>query len=190
MPTVPAPRFRHALVLLLTFAALPVTVEGQSSDKQAAQQRATALYAQAVRFQKDAAAAFQREMDREKADLCRAAVSTREIEECLGKENEAATANYQAYFEALHSLLALTLGDGGNPAPGPTGVPLTAPELVKDLDTAEAAWRKYREAQCRAAFDLYKGGTAAAPQESFCELMLVRNHMRNLERIYSVRLHN
>lgn len=163
------------LVLLL----FPASAEGQKT-----------FYAQATRFQADAAAAFNREMDREKADSCRRALSTRAVLECLSKENEAASTNYKAYFDALRSLLALTPGDGENQPTGPTGVPLTSKELVEELDGAEAAWQKYRQMQCVAAFDLYKGGTAAAPQSSSCELTLVRNHMRDLEKIYYARLHN
>ena len=108
---------------------------------------------------------------------------------CLGKENEAPSANYKAYFDALHSRLALTFGDEIR-TPGPTGVPATSKELVQELDGAEAAWQKYRQAQCTAAFDLYKGGTAAGPQASSCELMLLRNRMRELEQTYHMPLHN
>ncbi len=183
-----AQRVTKAMVLMLILAALAGSAEGQTPGKQAAQEKA--FYAQVIRFQRDAAAAFNREMDREKADSCREAVSTRDIVECLGKENEAATVNYKAYFDSLHSLLALTLGDSENRTPGPTGLPLTSKELVDELDGTEAAWQKYRQAQCMAAFDLYKGGTAAAPQASSCGLMLVRSHMRELENIYHVRLHN
>jgi len=190
MSTLAAQRFTIATVLTLALAALSGTVEGQTPDKQAAQEKWKAFYAQVVRLQKDAAAAFNREMDRDKADPCRQAVSTRDSEECLGKENNAAAANYKAYFEALHALLALTPGGGENRTTGPTGVSLTSKEVVEEFDGAEAAWQKYRQTQCMAAFDLYKGGTAAVPQASFCDLMLVRSHMRELERIYSVRLHN
>ena len=155
MPTLIAQCFNKTIVLLiLILPALPRSAEGQTLGKQAAQERWKAFYAQAIRFQRDAAAAFNREMDREKADPCREAASTRDIVECLGKENEVATVNYKAYLDALHSLLALTLGNG------------------------------------LAAFDLYKGETAAGPQASSCELMLVRNRMRELEKIYYVRLHN
>lgn len=191
MPTLTAQCFNKAIVLLiLILPALPRSAEGQTQGEQADQERWRASTRQAVRFQRDAAAAFNREMDREKADPCREAVGTRDIVECLGKENEVATVNYRAYLDALHSLLALTLGNGENRTPGPTGVPLTSKELVEELDGAEAAWRKYRQAQCTAAFDLYKGGTAAGPQASSCELMLVRNRMRELEKLYYVRLHD
>ena len=160
MPTLSAQRFSKAMVLLiLILATLPRSAKGQTPGKQAAQERWKAFYTHVVRFQTEAAAAFNREMDREKADPCREAVSTRDIVECLGKENEAATVNCKAYFDALHSLLALTLGNGENRTPGPTAVPLTSKELVEELDGR-------------------------------CELMLVRNHTRELEKIYYVCLHN
>jgi uncharacterized protein YecT (DUF1311 family) len=188
--TLTAQRFAIAMVLMLTLVALPGSAEAQTPDKQAALERWKTFYAQVVRLQKDAAAALNREMDREKADLCRNAATTRDAVECLGRENEAATVNYKAYLDALRSLLALSLGNDENRSPGPTGVPLTSKELVEEFDAVEAAWQKYRQAQCMAAFDLYKSGTAAAPQASSCELTLVRNHMRELEKIYYVRLHN
>jgi hypothetical protein len=96
MPTLIAQCFNKTIVLLiLILPALPRSAEGQTLGKQAAQERWKAFYAQAIRFQRDAAAAFNREMDREKADPCREAASTRDIVECLGKENEVATVKLQ-----------------------------------------------------------------------------------------------
>lgn len=190
VPALAAQHFTKGMALTLTLAALTRGAEGQTSDNQAAEERRKAVYAQVVRLQRDAAAAFNREMGREKADSCREAINTRDAVECLGRENGVATVNYKAYFDALRSLLALTVGNGENRTAGPTGVPLTSKELVEELDGAEAAWQKYRQAQCMAAFDLYRGGTAANPTMESCELMLLRNHMRELEQIYYVRLHN
>lgn len=163
-----APYPTKAIVLLLLIVpAFARIAEGQPPGDEAAQERWKAFYSQVVRFQKDAAGSFNREMDREKTDPCRRALSTRAILECLGKENEATAVNYKAYFDALHSLLALASGNGDSQTPGPTGVPLASTELVEELDGAEAAWQKYRQMQCAAAFDLYKGGTAAAPPVKF-----------------------
>jgi uncharacterized protein YecT (DUF1311 family) len=127
---------------------------------------------------------------RENTGDCGQADNTRAIIDCLGKENETTTANYRAYVGALRSILGMMGTDGEDQNPGPTGKPLTSKELVNEFDATEAAWQKYREAQCMAAFNQFKGGTAAAPEAGFCELMLVRNHMRENERIYYVRLHN
>ena len=147
-------------------------------------------YAQVARFREQAKTAFDREMAREKVDACGDASNTRAIVECLGKENETTAANYKTYVGALRSMLGIMGADGEDPATGPTGKPLTSKELVKEFDATETAWQKYREALCTAAFDQFKGGTAAAPEAASCELMLVRNHLREIDTIYYVRLHN
>ena len=128
-------------------------------------------------------------MKREKERNCGDEGNTRAIVACLAEEDEMATANYRAYVGAIRSLLGI-MGAEEDELPAHTGQPLTSEELVRNFDTAESAWQKYREAQGKAAYDQFKGGTASGPEAGFCELMMVRNHMRELERIYYVRLHN
>jgi uncharacterized protein YecT (DUF1311 family) len=157
---------------------------------QTSQEKWKAFYAQVERFREQAQGAFDREMVREKAGDCQKADNTRAIGECLEKEIETTTANYKAYTGALRSLLGIMGADPDDKFWGPTGKPLTSKELVNEFDAAEAAWLKYREAMCTAAFDQFKGGTIVALEAGFCELMLVRSHMREIEKIYNVRLHN
>ncbi len=176
-----------AVVLVLSSSGVCAQA---ASDREVPQKGFEAFYAQVVRFREQAKGAFDREMAREKAGDCRDADSTRAIVDCLEKENETSTANYKTYVGALRSLLGIMGADGENQTPGLTGRPLTSKELVKEFDATETAWQKYREAQCTAAFDQFKGGTAAAPEAGTCELMLVRDHLREIEKIYYVRLHD
>lgn len=124
-------------------------------------------------FRTTVKAAYDKEMARAKAGDCPDADNTRDIVDCLGKEIETTTANYKAYTGALRSLLGI----------------MDAGELVKEFDVTEAAWQKYREAQRTAAYGQFKGGTAAGPNASACDLMLIRNHLREIENVYYMRLH-
>jgi uncharacterized protein YecT (DUF1311 family) len=133
------------------------------------------VHAQVGRYREQASAAFSREMAREKARDCGYEANNRAVVDCLMKELEASSANYKAYTGALRSMLGIMGADA---------------DLVKDFDAGEAAWQKYREAQCRAAFDQFKGGTIAPIDGLSCELMLIRSHMREIEKIYHVSLHN
>jgi hypothetical protein len=177
-----------ALLLFLACQAL-VLAQTKPNDKKAAQERWNAFYAQVVRLQGEAKAAYDREMAREKAGDCRDADNTRSIVSCLETENLTTEANYRVYTGALRSRLGLTPGDE-DLQPGPTGKPLTAKETVDEFDAAESAWQKYKKAQCTAAYDLFKGGTAAGPEAGVCWLRLTRSHMRELEAVYHMPLHN
>ena len=172
-------------------ASLPAAAFAQAANgKQAAKEKWDAFYAQVEGFRKQATGAYDREMARDKAGDCQQADTTLAINECLGKEIETTAANYKAYAGALRSLLGIMGSDEQDRMSGPTGMPLTSKELVNEFDAAEAARQKYRGAQVTAAFDQFKGGTGAGPAAGSCELMLVRSHLREIENVYSIRLHN
>ncbi len=141
-------------------------------------------YAKVARFRQEAKAAFDREMAREKAGDCPNANTTLDMLNCLAKENAATTENYDAYAGAIVSLV------GAMEAQGNDSDPRTHAELVNDFNATETAWKKYRDAQCRPTGEQFKGGTLAGPAAGFCELMLVRNHMREIDKIYNIRLNN
>ena len=162
-----------------------VCLYAQDSPKQSFKD----FYAQVQKFQEQASAAINREMAREKARDCGDEGNTRSILDCLEREIETSTANYKTYLSAIRSRLGLRYGDDLRTL-GPTGTPLTSKEMVQSFDAAEAAWQNYRAAQCEMAFNLVKGGTAAHPNEGFCQLLLIRSHMRELEIIYHGPLHN
>jgi uncharacterized protein YecT (DUF1311 family) len=182
---------RKTLLELLIFIACCVGVFAQStSGKQTPQEEWKAYQAQSALFREQVTAAFDREMARQKAGDCREATTTYAIGECLAKETETTTMNYKEYTGALRSLLGLVYPGGETLAQGPSGKPLTSKELVKEFDTAEAAWQQYREAICRAAADQFLGGTIFYLEGGYCQLMLVRSHMRELDTIYNMRLHH
>jgi uncharacterized protein YecT (DUF1311 family) len=126
------------------------------------------LYGQDVgRIQKlraEAKAAFDREMAREKAGDCKDANTMREIHICLSRQYEITFENYKQFTGVIRALLA----SQGQP----------------EFDQAEAAWQKYREAQCAAAYALFKGGTIAPGTQLSCNLLLVRSHLRELAAVY------
>ena len=181
---------KSSAIAVVLIACQGCALAQAASGKLTSQEKWKAFYAQVDGFRKQAKAAFDHEMARDKAGDCPVADTTRAIIECLTTENQTTTANYKTYAGALRSLLGITGAADADRTPGPTGMPLTSQELVSGFDETEAAWQKYREAQCKAAYNEFKGGTAAGPEEGYCELMLVRNHLREMERIYYVRLHN
>jgi uncharacterized protein YecT (DUF1311 family) len=142
-----------------------------------------------TQLQAEARAAFDTEMAREKAGDCRSAGSTYDINQCLSKETAGTKANYDAFVSKLRTLVGLGRIDTPQPS-GPTGRPLTRTELLNEFDAAAAAWDQYRESQCQAAFDQYKGGTIAPSQAGSCELLLRRSRMRDLHGIYGFLLVN
>ena len=123
-------------------------------------------YSEMQKGRRQAKAAFEREMAREKAGDCRDATTTYADNMCLEKESKTSAANYAEFSAAVRALLG------------------AASPAQKEFDLAQAAWQKYRDLQCSAAFDLYKGGTIAPSAEGRCDLMLMRSHMRELEAVY------
>ena len=179
-----------ALVLALVLVACPgFTFAQGAGGKRSSLGQSKASDGQMARYREEAKVAFDREMAREKAGDCKQADTTFAIVKCLGAENDTTSANYVAYAGALRSLLGLSGEDGESQSFGLSGKPLTSKELVKDFEATEAAWQKYRTAQCSAAFNLFRGGSVATPQAGFCELMLVRSHMREVDYVYSYLLH-
>jgi len=163
---------------------------GTAARGQAAQTRAEkskSELSQALQRQRDAKTIFDREMSREKAGDCPKADNTRALNQCLSGEIGATRANYKAYMGVLRSMLEAR---GDNDLTGPTGKPLSGAALVKQFDEVAAMWETYRQAQCSAAFDNYKGGTLASTMEARCELLLLRSHMRDVDRIYYDLLHH
>jgi uncharacterized protein YecT (DUF1311 family) len=171
---------RAVLALGVILASFLTAQDRQAAKKQAKQQW-DAYYAQVARFRQEAKAAFDREMAGEKAGECRHAGTTMQLNSCFGQAVEAARASYKAFTGAIRSMLGLAL----EPSDA-----AEAKATVDAFDATEAAWQKYREAQCKAALDLYKGGTIAPSQAMACELLLTRNHMLEIEQIYYMRLNN
>ena len=135
------------------------------------------------KWRNQAQTAFDKEMAREKAGDCPNANNTYEINACLGKEAAITASNYEAFVEALRSLLELLNSEYPSDAIGP-GKALTAGEVLKEFDQVEAAWNTYYHAQCSAVYNDYKGGTIAPSMKMSCELLLTRNRMRELNQIY------
>ena len=157
-----------------------------SATDDAAHKHAWQEYSKQVEgLKKIARSAYSDEQMREKAGDCPKSTTTHDIVMCLQKEVDKTIANYQSYADATRSIEGLAAPEDV-PASGPTGKPLTSQELVQQFDVAESAWQAYKKAQCSAAYDAYKGGTIAPMVQITCELMLTRNHLRELDSIYQV----
>jgi len=149
-------------------------------------------YSQVDKLRQQAKTAFDRENAREAANLCKDAATTYDSNSCLEKENAQTAANYTEFAGALRSVIALKPPHEEEilNVNGPTGKPLSSAELAQNFDAMEAAWMKYHELACSAAFNLYKSGTGALGQQLSCNLALYRSHMRELAAIYYDRLNN
>lgn len=136
-------------------------------------------------LQAQAQKSYNDEMAREKNDPCDAESTTRGAEECLDRESKLTDANYKAFTGAIRAILALKAPQIG-PAnvSGPTGSPLTSEELVKEFDRLESAWQQYRDLVPGTAYDQYKGGTLAPVFDGESSQMIVRSHMRELNKLY------
>jgi uncharacterized protein YecT (DUF1311 family) len=127
--------------------------------------------------------AWDDEMAREKAGDCDGPKTTYEINMCMGQRIDETLANYKRYTDAVrawHLLPSSRDPDAG----GLTGTPPTQEEAIRRFDAAEAAWERYREELCGLVEDMARGGTAAPYVGATCELLVIRNHMRDLGRTF------
>jgi hypothetical protein len=138
------------------------------------------------RLQKEAKSAFDTEMAREKAGDCPNANTTLDIVNCMSAVVEKSTATYKVYLAALRAMLAQPspYGDIAADVPGPTGKPLTREQTLNEFDRMETAWGQYYAAICTGASDFYKGGTAWHPQRLYCDVVILRSHLRELAVTY------
>ena len=145
------------------------------------------------RLRSKAKRAFDAEMERGKKDARPDAKSTLQINVCLDHEKKTTEGNYRAYTEAIRATLGLKEpGFPGIEPPqrGPSGPILTPEQLVDEFDKTERLWESYRDSQCTAAFHQFGGGTAAPASQMECEQRLIRGHMRDLDSVYGLMLHN
>jgi uncharacterized protein YecT (DUF1311 family) len=52
------------------------------------------------------------------------------------------------------------------------------------LDSAEQAWKSYRDAQCEAEAGLYAGGSAAPMMKVVCQGRMARSRTEELKQVY------
>lgn len=127
-------------------------------------------------------------MTREKAPECPDAHSTRDWEICLNQESSGTEANYQKYVTAIRATLNLKdpAFAGLQPMPGE----LTTDQLVAEFDKTANLWESCRDAECAAAFHQFGGGTGGPPAEGECRQRMMRDRMRDLDRVYNVMLYH
>lgn len=178
-------------IVLLAITASPRQRVGKkvlNPAQQEYQRKWRGYMAQRPQLQARAKKIFAAEMDREKAGECHAAVTTYDINVCLGKEVANTDQNISQYESLIRELMGSRPEMPGAPAAGPAGRELTSAESAAEFDRVEQAWRKYRDQACQAARDQMGGGTAAASSEMRCEIELARSHMRELDSIYWMQL--
>ena len=191
---------RIALCLLIFLAVLPFAFTQDqppanpstpphhkvlTPEQQEYQKQFSAFMDQRRTLQSQAQKAYSDEMAREKNDPCDTEKTTRGSEECLSRESKLTDANYTAFTNAIRAILALKGPQiGSSSISGPTGLPLTSEEFVKEFDRLQAAWQQYRDIVPKTAYDQFKGGTLASVFGGECTQQIVRSHMRELNQIY------
>jgi hypothetical protein len=197
---------KEAANRLTCFAAIAVLAGIGPALSQTPAPRRKALTPEQVQFQADTAqwraqrdalraqaqAALSAEMAREEAGDCPHADSTRAAEECLAAEIEKTRSNYAAFAGAIRAMLALPYPamPGQPPFNGPTGAPPTPNELVAEFDQLEAESQRYREDAAKAAYNQFKGGTAAPVFALEADQRLLRLHLREFAFVYGEELSN
>jgi type II secretory pathway pseudopilin PulG len=164
----------RSLVIVGFVAASVQPAVGQGSNADA-RRRAAEQSAARYRFVDQADAAWDREVARERGGDCLGAQTTYDTVTCLGKEIETTQRNLDAYIEAFRGVFALSLPEEWRVSSASP----TADEFLKDFNDAEDKWTAYKRAICSSAFGLAQG-TAAPIDQAYCQLKLMRSHMREL----------
>jgi hypothetical protein len=167
-------------VLVLSTLAVSLTAQQPMTDAERATYREQLARRRAQHDEWLGTADFlwDGEMAREKAGDCLGARSTVDLDECLGRELDITAANLKGYAESFRAIFRLEFPE--QRAPDDFSYVRTAAEFLKDFDDVEAKWDAYKTAMCHSAFELLPGGTAASSIAAYCELKVMRNHMREL----------
>jgi len=160
-----------------------------SNERQEYQRQWRTYMAERPDLQAHAKKIFDAEMAREKAGDCPNAVTTYDIDVCLGKEVSITDQNLKQYEAIVRELIASAPEEPGGPGGGPSGPALTSAQSAAEFDDVEQAWYRYRTLACKAARDQLGGGSAAPSSEIQCDIDLDRSHMRELDSIYWLELH-
>jgi uncharacterized protein YecT (DUF1311 family) len=160
-----------------------------TAEQQEYQRKWREYMAKRPSLQEHAKQIFDAEMAREKAGDCPNAITTYDINVCLGKEVSITDQNLNQYKAIIRELIASAPEEPGGPGVGPAGPALTSAESAEEFDHVQQTWSEYRKVACKAARDAMGGGTAAPASEMQCDLLLGRGHMRELNSIYWLELH-
>ncbi len=92
--------------------------------------------------------------------------STREIEECLGRERDEAAASLEDYEEEVLRILSAHL------------------EAKKAFSASQVAWREYSKAECRAVYVYWEDGSIRNVQFLGCQVRLISERTWSLWSTY------
>ena len=101
-------------------------------------------------------------------DSCARAASTAETSECFDKAYKAADSSLNRLYGRIQKALS--------------------PDELQSLVQAERLWLQYRDATCRAEYELFGGGTAGPPTRLACLAAETRAREASLSRSYGWRL--
>lgn len=120
---------------------------------------------------------LQAENAHEKAPYCEKALSSAEKTICATDEFQTTDKNYITYKRAITYLLRLRDPDDPDVS--------NRPNRGEAFRRSERLWLQYREEQCRTVADGSYGGTIQPQILSSCKQDLTRNHLHELEGLYS-----
>ncbi len=99
------------------------------------------------------------------AIFCRNA-TTIELDACLAAEVAKATTVLDRYRAAARARI--------------TADTATSPSVLPAFDAADAQWRRFAEAKCRAVYTLWEGGSIRGAIAATCQIRLARLHTHEL----------
>jgi len=136
------------------------------------------FYAKQQGFQQKGTDALNLEKELEKRDECKNALSTLDFGECISREFGQTQQNYLAYVRAIGGLVRLNPPGEATPGGG------NEPDAGKALDSAEALWIRYRDAECESVGNQYWGGSMRPGAIMECRVKLTQYHIRDLAEFY------
>lgn len=160
-------------------------------EQRAYQEQMREIQAQRDVLRAQAQQAFNAEMARGKTTDCDESETTNEVDICYSKAVKITDQNLKTYEDAIHGILGLKYpGVPGQLSYGPSGPILTPEEEAAEFDHSEQLWHTYLESATTSARHQFGGGTGAPGFEMETHLRLVRSHMKELDGIYGLILHN
>ena len=98
--------------------------------------------------------------------------TTYDMSVCLSKIYEKSDAELTVAYQAALKELGKWAGN------------FTAKRQIKNLRTAERNWIAYRDAQCKAQYDLFEGGSGGPLENLACRIEATDQRIAEIRRVY------
>ncbi|GGH04259.1 lysozyme inhibitor LprI family protein [Silvibacterium dinghuense] len=125
----------------------------------------------------EAKMAFTAEMDRAAKGDCPNQVTSAEIDACYKTALLQSRSNLNAFRSAIRMSIQARER-------------LFPPLMLKDFEASEQAWDRYSATQTQVTADMVDNPEDKSSSAAATEIGLIRSHLRDLDKIYNILLHN